>query len=72
MEFAPQLGVIMDHGGYAGRNTNFSVGFGIGYEVSSQIALGTRYNAGLSNLSIAEEDDDFSNNTLSINVFYAL
>ncbi|WP_425392505.1 outer membrane beta-barrel protein [Ekhidna sp.] len=69
LEFGPQLGLILGDDDANASATNFTVGFGAGYSFSSNMTLGLRYNAGLSDVS---DGGDITNNTLSINIFYGL
>lgn len=70
LEFGPQLGFILGDDDTDANAINLSVGFGAGYDFSSSMTIGIRYNAGLSNV-YDFGNADIKNNTLSFNVFYA-
>ncbi len=70
LEFGPQFGVILGDDDSDAKALNVTVGFGAGYDFSSRMTAGIRYNAGLSNVS--DQADNITNSTLSFNIFYSL
>ena len=68
LEFGPQFGFILGDDDANAKAINATVGFGAGYAFSSQMTLGIRYNAGLSD--VIDIPADITNSTLSFNIFY--